>query len=435
MKNIKYIWLISLFVKLIFAALLPLSADEAYYWVWSHRLQLSYFDHPPMVAWLFSLGHFLEPFGNAVRWPAVVLGHMTMAVWYFLLKDRFSSEQVRWWMYLALFSPLLGFGSLIVTPDVPVVFFWSLSLFFFKEALEKKSALAYSGLGAALGLGFCAKYHIVLFLPCLIIYLFGEKKWNSVRWKWVPLTVLFGLLFCTPVLLWNFQNGFASFVFQLKHGLEKSTYSYDWTLSYVLGQIAILFPLIAWAALRSKTTERYLLYFAWTPLIFFFLTSFRAVVEANWPIIAYPALLGLAISYSRIRQWLPYYIFFNGLAVILVAATLFVPSLRAINEKIGEPYAFQELSEETKDFQPLYASSYQMAASLWYFSKTPVFKLKEISRYDFFDTLEEKTPSGDFYLAKRISGDLPIWLKEQGYSVQEEKKVGSQFHLLKVTRP
>ena len=27
-----------------------LSPDEAYYWVWSHRLAPSYFDHPPAVA-------------------------------------------------------------------------------------------------------------------------------------------------------------------------------------------------------------------------------------------------------------------------------------------------------------------------------------------------------------------------------------------------
>lgn len=434
MRNFKQLWLVSLFVKLVLSAFLPLSADEAYYWVWSQRLQLSYFDHPPMVAWLFSLGQFLEPLANAVRWPAVLLGHLTMVVWYYLLKDRFPADQVRWWMCLALFSPLLGFGSIIVTPDVPVVFFWSLSMLFFREALEKKSAVFYGALGAALGLGFCAKYHIVLFLPCIAFYLLIEKKWREVRWQSVPLTLLFGLLFCTPVLLWNYQNGFASFEFQLKHGLEKTVYSYDWTLSYVLGQTAIIFPLVAWAALRAKSHQRYLIYFAWIPLSFFFLTSFRAVVEANWPIIAYPAIFALAISHPRIRKWLPYYIGFNGVIVLIVVATLFVPSLRSINEKISEPYAFQELSEETKNFQPLYASSYQMAASLWYFSKTPVFKLKEISRYDFFDTLEERTPTDDFYLAKKMSGDLPIWLTEQDYAITEIKKIGSLFHLLKVDK-
>ena len=33
-------------------ATLPLHYDEAYYWVWTQRLDFSYFDHPPMIAWL-----------------------------------------------------------------------------------------------------------------------------------------------------------------------------------------------------------------------------------------------------------------------------------------------------------------------------------------------------------------------------------------------
>ena len=29
----------------------PLTEDEAYYRLWSARLQMGYFDHPPMIAW------------------------------------------------------------------------------------------------------------------------------------------------------------------------------------------------------------------------------------------------------------------------------------------------------------------------------------------------------------------------------------------------
>jgi len=34
-------------LRLIAGALLPLSADEAYYWLWSRHLAAGYFDHPP----------------------------------------------------------------------------------------------------------------------------------------------------------------------------------------------------------------------------------------------------------------------------------------------------------------------------------------------------------------------------------------------------
>lgn len=438
MKDFRRLWGVSLLVKLILSALIPLSADEAYYWVWSQRPQLSYFDHPPMVAWLFSLGHFLEPFMNAVRWPAVILGHGMILVWYLILKDRVDFEKIKIWIYLVLFSPLLGFGSLIVTPDLPVLFFWSLSLLLVLSALEKKSFAAYFALGASLGLGFCSKYHIVLFVPCLLVYLFVEKKWKEVRWTGVLLTLASGLLFSLPVVLWNVQNDFASFAFQIKHGLEKTSYNPEWTFSYVLGQILILFPLVFWAALRAKVPEkmRWLYYFGWGPLLFFLFTSFRALVEANWPIIGYPAVLALALFYPRMQKWTKYYVGFWGVLIALVLATLFTPSLRGLNDKVQEPFVFKDLSAIAHEVSPLYASSYQMASSIWYFSKVPTFKLGGISRWDFFDTLPEAHPQGNhFYLVKRETNGLPAWISEQQWQMKEVKKISPDFVLLEFTRP
>ena len=43
-------------IRLLLAAHLELHFDEAYYWYWSKNLQLSYFDHPPAVAWFISAG-------------------------------------------------------------------------------------------------------------------------------------------------------------------------------------------------------------------------------------------------------------------------------------------------------------------------------------------------------------------------------------------
>lgn len=438
MKDLRRIWGISLLVKLVLAALIPLSADEAYYWVWAQRPQLSYFDHPPMVSWLFYIGHIFEPYMNAVRWPAVFMGHCMIGLWFFILKDRVDFAKIKMWTYLVLFSPLLGFGSLIVTPDLPVLFFWSLAIALTLKALEEKSLPAYLGLGVALGLGFCSKYHIVLFVPCLLVYLFTEKKWKDVRWLGVLITVISGLCFSAPVILWNLQNGFASFEFQLKHGLEKSSYNPEWTISYILGQALILFPLIFWAALRAKvpTKMRWLLYFGWGPLLFFLLTSFRALVEANWPIIAYPAVLAVTLFYSRTQKWLKYYVSFWGLIYGIVIATLFTPALRSLDDKVQEPYAFQELSSIAHEYSPLYASSYQMASSIWYFSKVPTFKLKDISRFDFFDTLPEAMPSGNqFYLVKRETNGLPKWISEQQWQMKEIKKISPDFVLLEFTRP
>lgn len=437
MKSLQKIWLISLLIKLGVAALLPLSADEAYYWVWSHNLRLSYFDHPPMVAWLFYAGHFLEGFLNSVRWPAVILGHATLMVWINILKPHVDLEKIKIWIYLALFSPLIGFGSLIVTPDIAIVFFWSLSILILQNALFSKKGIDYALLGASLGLGFCAKYHIVLFLPFLFLYLIFEKKLKEVQWRWVPLTILFGLLFCAPVIIWNYQNDFASFQFQIKHGLERPDYQFSWTWSYILGQILALFPLIFWAAITAKVPKRsrLIMYFGWGPLIFFFLTSFKALVEANWPIIAYPAIFAVALFHPRVRTWTKWTCAFWGTLFVVVLSTLFIPALRNMNDKISEPFRLQQMASLPHDYRPLFANTYQVASSLWYFSKVPVYKLDGMSRYDFYDTLDGRKPQGDqFYLLKYEGNSLPAWISEQEWKVSEVKKIAPDFVLLKIEK-
>ena len=41
-----------------------LETDEAYYWLWSRHLAISYYDHPPLIAYLIRLGTAL--FGDTV---------------------------------------------------------------------------------------------------------------------------------------------------------------------------------------------------------------------------------------------------------------------------------------------------------------------------------------------------------------------------------
>lgn len=437
MKDFKKIWFISLIVKLVLAALIPFSGDESYYWVWSHRMQLSYFDHPPMVAWLFYLGHFLEPWGQAVRWPGVLLGHLTMLVWYGILKDHLPWDKIRWWVYLALFSPLLGVGSLIITPDVPVVFFWSLSLYFLLRAESKKDLLSYAALGMSLGLGFCAKYHIVVFVPCLIAYMLLEKRWKTIQWKWVPATLVAGVLFSLPVLLWNYRNDFISFRFQLSHGLDGGGYEFKWTSDYVLSQILLIFPLIFWAALRGRPSRdlRALLYFAWGPLLFFLWSSFKASGEANWAIIAYPAVFALALYYSRIAQWTKIYSWFWGVALAVFLVITFTPALRKSVGKINESYYFEDMSHLALEYKPLYAQTHQLTSAIWYFTKNPTYKIRGMNRYDFYDTLPESIPSGNlFYLIKRPETPMPDWVGQEKWQSEVIKALPPEYQLVKFYR-
>ena len=43
-------------LRLVAAAVTPLTFDEAYYWTWSKHLAFGYYDHPPMVALVIRAG-------------------------------------------------------------------------------------------------------------------------------------------------------------------------------------------------------------------------------------------------------------------------------------------------------------------------------------------------------------------------------------------
>src|SRR5512136_552597 len=42
-------------LRIVLAAVLPLTPQEAYYWLWSRHLAWSYFDHPPLASYSIAL--------------------------------------------------------------------------------------------------------------------------------------------------------------------------------------------------------------------------------------------------------------------------------------------------------------------------------------------------------------------------------------------
>ncbi|MES2856785.1 MAG: glycosyltransferase family 39 protein [Bdellovibrionota bacterium] len=442
MKPVLRAWWIALAIKCVLAALVPLSNDEAYYWVWGHHLQWSYFDHPPFVGWLFYLGSFFDfasPQFQLVRWPAILLGHCTLLVWAKILEPYLDEQKSKLWFYFVLVSPIIGFGSLVVTPDIPLVFFWSLSLLLLLRALETKSLAQYAALGAALGLGFCSKYLIVLFVPITFIWLIASGEWRKVKWSFVPMTVIVGLIFCFPVLYWNYKNEWASFAFQLDHGLQSEKPELTWPIEYVIGQILLLFPPVAYFAFRrtKEKSAQFLLYFGWVPVAFFFYTSFRAHVEANWPIMAYPALLSLAVLNANEKTVRRIAIFWLVAGLIVASEALFrwVP-VDAKYLKTREFSRFDSLITEAVKPET-YLGSYQMAAAISYRTQTNIYKLAGLNRRDFYDFIPEANPQGDrFRFILDIGNAVPSWLTESnGYEIVSSQQIDeSGYRVIEVYR-
>ena len=430
-------WL-SLVIKLILAALLPLTNDEAYYWVWAQHMQLSFYDHPPVVAWLFWLGDRINIYGSMVRWPGILLGQTTLWIWLLLLKPFFSQEQLFYWLLLALFSPLIGGTNIIVTPDLPLLFFYALSLLVFYRWREKSTAAWSLAFGLSMGLGFSAKYMMVLLplslFPLILLSKRVRRPFLS-NIGWIGLGLLVGSL---PVWLWNLRNDFASFRFQADHGLGQTVWKPSWTIEYVLAQVGLIFPVVLyWAVQSRRRLPRIFHLLAWIPLLFFLFTTLRGYVEANWPIVAYPAIFALAVaSFPRNVQALQSTITIWAVLIGALATVIVTQPEWARPLKFREFNQFDTLTATAHDLEPLFARSYQMAAKMHFALKRPIFKLRGMNRKDFYDYLEGSEPqTKSFYLAVEKSDSLPIEFTARGFKVRETKPVDDTFEIWRVEAP
>ncbi len=430
----KKVWWISLFIKLLIAAFVPLSADEAYYWVWSHFPQLSYFDHPPLVAWLFKMGSFLPQ--PLIRWPGVILFHLGFLFWFQILKSKLNEAQILGWLILCFLCPLVGLGSILILPDGPLFFFFSASLYFFFQSLEKPKFIQYAAFGACLGLGFLSKYLIVIPAFILAVFIFLERSRHPQKLKNIAVIIFFGLLLSSPVLLWNLENGFKSFQFQFHHGLGENSWNWKWTTDYVLGTLLLMFPMnLYWSLQAPKNTfNKVFLFLSAGGFSFFFLSSFKGSVELNWPAIFYPCLFILSIQFvstKKVFKTFTYWFFIYTLAVSLVFRGL-APSLE---DKFKQPRAVAELSKLPYELKPLYASTYQLASLFWWSSQKPVYKIRGSGRYDFFDEQAESLPSvSSFYLIKEPGNNLPDWLDPTVWSVQQIQIPAEGYMIFKITK-
>jgi len=281
-------------VRLILTVRLGLFNDEAYYWEWSRHLAPSYYDHPPLVAYLIAASTRL--FGRtvfAVHFPALALSVATTLVLGLFAADLFPGRPgvVAWTLLAANACPLFGLGAVFTTPDAPCTFFWILTAFLVWRALHgEKGLFLLAGMSA--GLGMLSKYNFVLLPLALLLYLAHKERRRWLGRKEPYLAAALMLLGLLPVLLWNATHDWASFRFQFVDRHLGPFQPLSTLRRYLVAQQSVS-PLI-WLACLAGTVRSYLrarrgdeahaLLFACTATVlgFFGAWSFFTWVNPNW---------------------------------------------------------------------------------------------------------------------------------------------------------
>src|ERR1700683_2475811 len=208
-------------VHAIIATVIGLSIDETYDAVIARQLALSYHDHPPAIMWLIAAATRLT--GNEsdfiVRLPTLILSAAQAWRHYRLTALVFEKWAGVFAVVALSLSPLFGLflGTLALT-DGPLVFSLTAAAFFVARELFGAKPVHWINwplAGLFFGFALLSKFSAALVLPGLALFLLIEPCHRHVLLTpWPYVAALLALAVFTPVIVWNFENGFDAFAFQ-----------------------------------------------------------------------------------------------------------------------------------------------------------------------------------------------------------------------------
>jgi dolichol-phosphate mannosyltransferase len=310
-----------LFVLRLFYFGLPmLTGNEAYYWAYAVHPSLSYLDHPPMVAWLIQLGTGIaghSEFGVRLTAPACWL--IAALFIYGLTRDLLGKATGIRALLLMMIMPYFYEAGYHMTPDAPLIASWAAALYFLARLLVVGDRRAWLGLGLAFGLGALSKYTIVLLALGALGFVLSDAA--ARRWLRRPqsyMAVALATLLFTPVLVWNAEHEWASFLFQSARRLEHPTGSSGTLIAWGMLVLHATPTVVAAIALsffrRSSMKEpdaaergRRLLRFALlVPLAVFLVVGLRTPLKGYWmapPLLAAVPLVAELMGVPSLRSW------------------------------------------------------------------------------------------------------------------------------------
>jgi 4-amino-4-deoxy-L-arabinose transferase-like glycosyltransferase len=284
--------------------------------MWSKHLAGGYYDHPPMVAFVIRAGTVIAgdtEFG--VRLVSILLAlPMSFAV-FRAASILFGGLRVAATATILLNVTLMAaVGTLIVTPDAPLLVASSFVLFFLAKVLETGRGAWWLGVGVAVGAALLSKYTSLFFGPAILIWLASIPKLR--RWllsPWPYLGGLVALALFAPVIIWNADHHWVSFIKQMGRAriedfrpafmgeLIPTQIAFATPLVWILGAMglyALLMRKVGAMAARTLINSIF-----WTIALYFTWHSLHARVEANWFAPIYPAFAIAAAVAAHLTRW------------------------------------------------------------------------------------------------------------------------------------
>lgn len=299
-------------LRLIAGAVLPLSADEAYYWLWSRHLAAGYFDHPPAIAHVIRVGTFV--FGDTafgVRLGAILLSFAaTWAVWQsaeILLPGKRMGLRAALFFNLALMTTV---EMMAATPDAPQVFAGAAFLWTLLKVAQTGEGRWWLAVGVAGGVGLLSKYSMLFLGVGALVWLLADRearRWLATPWPYAG-GILAALIFA-PNIVWNAQHDWATFGFQFGR-LGGSHLTLRYFGEFIGSQLVLASPFLLVLGLMGLTwkktgssAEHLLASLFWPSVAYFLVHCLHDRVQGNWPCYLFPVLAVAAVRAWQCTDW------------------------------------------------------------------------------------------------------------------------------------
>jgi len=374
---------VTLAIKLALAAALPLTSDEAYFFLWGLTPDWGFYDHPPMVGWWLA---GLLPFGDALWWlrmPAILLSAIIGLGIVYLLRDR--DEDLAWQTgALYLVAPMSMLSALITT-DTPLILFIFLTGASFYLAIRREQFAWFILAGLFLGLALLSKYFAGLMAIALAAYLPFAQHRLRVFSGLVVMALVSGALFAINIY-WNYGHCWDNFLFNFINRNQDPVPWYT-PLIYLVTLGYVLTPPVAWYLIRRRSEgpmpqpdTRLFLVLNIVPFGLLGLLSIGKIVGLHWLLGFYAfsfILLALQSGADAIRKSWHFNIGFSLLHLIVVFGIVLTPwhllplspeKQKAITDAIHGDWVWAELEPLARD-RAVFTHSYAGAAEMAYHAR------------------------------------------------------------------
>ena len=355
-----------------FSGLMP---QDSYYYFYGQHLAISYLDHPGMIGYAVRL--MTDLFGatpTVIKLTDFIITSFTLVAFYnfaglFLSKDKQNKAFV-----LLGTSILVSIISVMTTPDIPLLLFWTLTLIALYKAVFLEQTRQWLWVGIFMGLAFDSKYTAIFLQFGLISFLVLSNRYRKLLWSkgFIGAMVLSTLL-TFPVFYWNYQHHFASFIFQVNERAEnKKSVGFNplLTLGTAGHQALILLPplfiflviitfknlkkhLLKWCFPEDK--QLFLLSFFLPTFLGFFAISLFYWVKINWLMPGYITGVVFASIYIS-RKWLKTNLIFAVIFHLLIAIEVIFYPVAIKGDDTW--YGWEELSQKVETLHRQYPKAF-----------------------------------------------------------------------------